>query len=662
MPGIPTHFKILELTIQKLKASNKPELLKIAQVMEKNRGFAFLGAIGPLLADFLPAYKANSYLEVWQKIFLFVGGDGQNPGFYELMQKTRDYFDKVDAAIAAQDLDALKALDGDTQNMQNEIFPALTEILSKNNLTQYFQDLEKLALKTMPKVMAGQLADPAPLPENWRAREFLFWKKTGKFATALLKGAVDSKDDRFLAYAFGYLTCYAGLVCGSPFINSIVYAPYRLHYWRHRWVNNYVDAWVYGKYESAATMNGDTPSIPYKDWPKLCDADLHKEIEITGGGADPVAVMKAIREGGPLPSDLPDDFVKYWFKSFEDIYGGKPYPPDFSPQTLKDAYQVIWLMLWFQTSGEVLGCNPPPSKLVPPSNCDQPPWADPNAPPGSSSGTSPPPPDPAAFTETDTAKKVTGIILAILGGIAALWGQWTAGGAALAGGIWLATHADEVDWTKLACHLYWVRWSYYDAMEGLIQAFAKGGVIAPDPYFLGAPYNPQDPNSVLAAIKLVKSRVAVDEYPAIWFPIDQPPFFMFDFTVDPKDYHLTQYTDASGATQTYKILVEWLKILNATLKTRGYLNSAYPDFFVDDPNNPMGTSGVRVRGEKWPVRDNIVEPKQFGNAVENAVDLLANLNAEFPDWNLDGDRGLAYFTWIFQSVPRAMPIEIAPEP
>ena len=42
-------------------------------------------------------------------------------------------------------------------------------------------------------------------------------------------------------------------------------------------------------------------------------------------------------------------------------------------------------------------------------------------------------------------------------------------------------------------------------------------------------------------------------------------------------------------------------------------------------------------------------PVEFGNVVANAVDLFQHIGPPFPDWNLDGDRGLAYFTWQFHA-------------
>ena len=664
MPGIPTHFKVLELTLERLKNSNDPKLVAMYELMDKdeNRAFAYLGAMGPTLTDFMPADKTNPYMEIWQTIFLFLSGDGQSdPGFYPLRKRFTDYLDQVTADVAAQDLDALKALDSETQYFKNDFQNDLAKVLDKTKLDKMEGDIAKLILSDCKPSVMKPLIGPAPAPDKWQPREFLFWKKTGHFARELVKLAMDSGNDKFKAYAYGYFIGFAGKVCGSPFINSIVWAPYRLHWWRHRWINNWVDTWVYGKYESGATMHKDTPSIPYDQWPKLCDAELQKDLEIPGVTMDPLAMMEAIRDGKPLPSVIDKDFADLWFKAFDQVYGSSPTPSGITAQVVNDAYLVTWLVLWFQTSNEVLGCNPPPSQLAPPSNCDQPSWVDTSAPPGSSTtGNAPPAPDQSSYTKTNTAQEVTGILLAIFGGIAALFGYVGAGGAAVAGGIWLATHAGEVDWDKLACDIYWWRWYIYDLMEGVVKGFAKSGLTYPDPYFLGCPLDEQayDPAN---GTKVVKSRITGGDfpYPAIWVPIGLPPYGgVVDFTADPRNYPSVK--DKNGNTP-YQMLVEKLKFNNQTVDTIGYRDSAYPDFFIDDKNNPLGNAGVRVGGT-WPVRGGFTNPVQFGNAVENALDLLANLGTDLPDWILDGDRGLAYFTWEFKSHPHASPIEIEPEP
>ena len=62
-------------------------------------------------------------------------------------------------------------------------------------------------------------------------------------------------------------------------------------------------------------------------------------------------------------------------------------------------------------------------------------------------------------------------------------------------------------------------------------------------------------------------------------------------------------------------------------------------------NNPLG--GDLKTGGGFPFRSAGIigaarVPMTFGNVVANAVDLFKNIDTTFPDWNLDGDRGLAW--------------------
>ena len=84
--------------------------------------------------------------------------------------------------------------------------------------------------------------------------------------------------------------------------------------------------------------------------------------------------------------------------------------------------------------------------------------------------------------------------------------------------------------------------------------------------------------------------------------------------------------------------------------TFAYLHSAYPPFWIDDAGaNPLSRGRVR-EGGAWPMKTmpGNERPGEFGNAVDNAIDVLLTAGDELPNWNLDSDRGLAYFTWEVQ--------------
>jgi hypothetical protein len=63
----------------------------------------------------------------------------------------------------------------------------------------------------------------------------------------------------------------------------------------------------------------------------------------------------------------------------------------------------------------------------------------------------------------------------------------------------------------------------------------------------------------------------------------------------------------------------------------------------------------------WPFANSGGVPTEFGSAVAEAVDLLTHLDSDFPNFNLDSDRGLAYFTWQCLSMEYTNPLAIVPE-
>ena len=91
----------------------------------------------------------------------------------------------------------------------------------------------------------------------------------------------------------------------------------------------------------------------------------------------------------------------------------------------------------------------------------------------------------------------------------------------------------------------------------------------------------------------------------------------------------------------------------------------YPSWFVDDPANPLSNGDVKTGGT-FPYRRMVPTapyPVEFGNVVANTIDLFKHIGALFPNWNLDADRGAAYFTWQFHGAsynPNGVTID--PEP
>uniref|UniRef100_Q01Z10 Putative transmembrane protein n=1 Tax=Solibacter usitatus (strain Ellin6076) TaxID=234267 RepID=Q01Z10_SOLUE len=645
MPGIPTHFVALEQVIARFSAAADPQLNAIAQTMKNQPGYAYLGSVGPAIGDFLPsdppaiqgAPGGTQYFRIWNALFGVVGGDGTpaDPGLFAILKNMNDFLDQVTTIANAEDMDALEGFQGQI-NVINQTAAQLGDLVQ--NIPSVAVGIASSIGTGMKPAVDAPVGNPVPPPEVWSVRDFLSWKKPGVFSKALLDRARGSGDERFLAYAYGYLISYITKACGSPFVNSIVLGPYRTQWWRHRWVNNWVDAWVYGKYTSGATMSGDTPAPPYDDpaWKNLCNASLHERLGKNLPAIDPVDTMTRLRSPQqPFPDILPAEFGEFWVNAFSDAYGPPAPGSPVKAEALNGAFVMTWMVLWFQTSGSALGCNPTPP-LAPPDGCgDTPPWTDPTVPGDNGSGS--PPPSPEVDTGVDTGKVVSAILLIILGGLSVLTGGLIDGAAEIAGGIDLLEHAGTVNWGKLRCDLYWYRLYLYNGLKALHDILSLGGFVYPYARELA---NDSTALSLLgtdfrydSGIKLCKSNSRREGFPA-----------------QPWDGALATWTMAPGTWESPQ--------------TVAYLATEYPSFFIDDPANPLGAGRV-LQGAAWPpgyaVQPGTQIPVEFGNLVENAVDVFSHLAVDYPNWNLDADRGMAWLTWQFTAV-YSDPVVIEPEP
>jgi hypothetical protein len=645
MPGPPTQIQLLDLVKPHLLAAPEAELQRAGTAIDHEPGYAALGAIGPALADFIPSDLtpgliggASPFVTLWRTIFAIAGGDGTPaaPGLFNVLERMTDFLDKVDAIAAAEDTGALKdmrdsgEIDTITQTAE-ELKTIVADIPTKvSGIAAAIGN----GMKPAVTVNVGETPPPYP---TWSAREFLCWKDPGTFSARLVKNALDSGDERFIAYAYGYLISYAAHVCGSSFINSSVGSVYRLHWWRKRWIDLYVDAWVWGYYGAGATMAGDTPSPPYAAWRNLCNANLQDRVDI-GAPLDPSDLMERVRTAAALPAALPGDFADFWFDAFSDAYGAEAAASRITKESLNAAYQLTRLMLWFQHSGSVLGCNPAPPVGPPPDCGDTPSWTDPTVP--GDDGSSQPPPSPSVDTDPDVGEIISGVVLILLGAATILTGGGLIFGAAeiAAGATLIVDGATQLDWAKLRCDLYWYRVYLYNGLKALHKIMVLGGFAHPYSNELAAD------EAVLTLLgipfthdsgkKNVKSRFSREDFPrgarggtpATW---GQRP---------------TQATELPSMV--------------------AYTIEAYPDFFIDSAANPLSNGDI-LTGGKWPPGYRLDAagdtPTQFGNAAENLLDVIRRWTGALPSWNLDADRGLAHLTWEFAGA-YSSPVVIQAEP
>jgi len=648
VPGIATHFQVLDLTVDALAAAG---LNSIADVIRDNP-YAYLGSIGPALMDFIssdpPAPGATppkDYAQIWRQIFSVVGGD---PGLLTTLQNINKLIDKLQALADAEDCHALEDFRDSGQLSQAEALSTqFANLLS--DVTSLAGDIFDIIRTDLRPIFCGMDPNtPAPPPTLWNARDFFSWKKSAKFAQALIARGKSIPDDRLLAYGYGWLVAYVASVTGSPFVNSVVGGPPRTQWWRQRFIKNFIDAWVYGFYNTpGATMTGqtgDTPQPPYDHWANLCSANLHQKIQLPGFNVVPEQFLNSLNQ--PFPQVIPADFASNWALAVKDAYG-TAVPPAVKPEGLNSAYLMTWLVLWFQTSGVPIGCNVQPP-VGPPGACTgDPPETNPfNFPLG---GSPPGPPIPQPDISTNSGDVACGIILAILGGVALLFGDAAAGAASIAGAIALldCSNAATIDWPGWKCKIFWFRQYMFNGIVGLQNMLSLCGFMYPDARALG-----NDANNLPSAfpvpsfgqsINLIKSngRGREQEFPSKCWDTSDKLTALSTFNQPPNSN-----SPGFEKPNTIAYVAGW----------------QYPSWFVNSSSNPLSNGDVKSNGGTQLRFDPPAQATPFGNAVDCAVDIFKHLSQTFPNWNLDGDRGLAYYNWQFKVGYDPDNVVIVPEP
>jgi hypothetical protein len=408
-----------------------------------------------------------------------------------------------------------------------------------------------------------------------------------------------------------------------------------------------VDAWVYGYYNLGmpVSWSGDIPTPNYPSWPSLCNANLHEKITLPDATA--INAQDAMAKFGQWPPQefatvLPNDFYQFWIGAYSDVYGAAPASLSFSE--FNGAYILSWLILWFQTSAESLGCNQAPPMKPPVTCAKKPGWVQPAAEPGDNgSGQQPPTPNPKVTVSG--GEEACGYLLAILG--IALFDGFAGppATAAFNGGVSLIVNAHVPDWNQLQCLLYWYQLYLYNGLDDVHQMGTLGAFLYPYA-------------SELAIGQVsIPFLVGLDQYDTGATLVKSlGPETNIQFPSMP-------WSSTSGGT--------WIRVPNSgqgndpgveAQHTVAYQDDGkYPSWFITD--NP---SAARIRGGgKWPEATSTPGvPAEFGSAVTEAVDLLTHLGDEFPNFNLDADRGQAYFTWQIPAgsyTPPTSPIGIGPE-
>jgi hypothetical protein len=658
MPGIPTKLVVADRVLDRLSAQGGPQadLLKNAD----NLPFFYWGAIGAAVGDLIaarPELGASSpntpYFQAWLPVLSMLAGAparGTTPataGVYKDLKQLRETVNKlneiVKKAVKGNPIqkDIQKVALVGMKDELNALNPAIV------NLQSVVGTLTTVRSTIGKAIFAGGPVPKAPPSTSWQIRDTLHGSHTGRFLRAITELA---SDDKQRAYALGATVGYATDLCGNPFVNSVVGGPYRNHWWRHRWISNYIDTWVYGYYQlgggkAVQIPDSGVPKPLYTNWPNVCEANLHKRIELSGLSVD--ALFDAVRANQPVPAVLPTAFVEYWQKAFNTAYG----PPGINsiiadPGNIQSAYAMTWLILWIQTSGEAIPCIPG-DRIIYPDDCGtQPPWVAVDGSVTTGNGTVTRPPDPSRDTDPSVGEIISGIVLAILAAAAWQGGLITAAVEALVAAV--ATVADGVtdpDWEKFRCYVGWTIAFQHNLTNTLHDLLAWSGLGFP--YTLALAHNdiafvnagqvsPAD-----AALSTVRSRGASGIDPASrWAgPISRASNWA-NFPSEPPELpnEFAYSTDPAVGIWPFHF-VDGFRAVPGMPAPPQQLNPQGSTPLVTDAGRFATMQGLLdVPG--------VTRGVLFGNAVDVSLELILKTKpAEFLNWDLDGDPGIGFPTW-----------------
>jgi len=484
-------------------------------------------------------------------------------------------------------------------------------------------------------------------PRACRPYEFLRWHKSGQFARALLDNA---KTDNQRAFALGWLTHVAGSVTGEPFVNNIVGGPYRTHWWRNRLAQNFVDAWVHGRFDTSppASMAGDTPTPAYADWASICSANLQDAFDVghlPGGAAGAVpAAVDAMAAGdlGTLPQQFPDEIARLLTDALDATYPAdtRPNPAgSLSAATFAEAYVGAYAVFWFLTSGQ----GPVANNAIgpPPGGCG-------TTPPSWLTPSSTPPPQQQGIT---SGNETCEIILAILAVLAILTGNTAVGIGLLVAAL---EEQPSINWDEVRCDVYWVTFAMYQIENLLRDALVLTALAYPPPILLGGP----DANgNVQPATDF--TTMPGDSAPSS-LPNNAPPSSGVALTrTNPistdRDGGYPRRLDPQVIAPDFDFFRYPLpSVVGVEADPTQNLIPAfkYPDYVL---NGSGLANGGMLNAGAFPSRYAF-----FGDAVSNARQLIAANGNALPDYNLDADRGYGWQGWhpAVLSNPGAPPVDV----
>ena len=613
MPGPIVHLIVQQRLAEYLKGQRKGG--EFAKLLEADRcsPYAHFGSMGP---DFL-FFSLKEYGTPLDELanFIFEVYDALEPliEFYE--DNIEPVVDDIENAITAVDQALFQGLFGNIK--------ATAQLATDTVLTaaaKVLVDQIDLFYPFYPKVQRG-----AP-ESDWYWFDFLHYRRTGRFATALWRLA---GDDDLRRYAIGYAGHVGTDVVGHPFVNAVVGGPYRTHWHRHKLVENWIDAYARRHY-------------PDPHWIKTClkltAQDTHLPDHVSGSYYYRLVEFP----GGRLPDKLAELLVKATHETFVvDNNGGAGHPVAFAEADFDTAYR-LWLK-WFQRSTEIGTGQPPP----------------PVPPPGAATATliqdyvNSLPPFPGGGGAPGGGFSVLGVLLAIFA-----FAKWVA--EVLVKTLeWIITHAVEIITLPYVEAIALLNWLIYQVRKGIWEVYDSlrfglvlGGYLFPEARDLDkVPWGLAFVNTSFT--QLTGGLAAGVNFAN--YPFRQEAHGL----LGPTEHHLV-YPGLGGAPREQN-MAEPAPMPFHGVNPEVFISGSFPfDPFIESLYGCRTPYGATIDATHHVDQLTWGSP-QLGSALGFSARLIASrLEHGIPNFNLDGDRGYGWKTW--RAIPADRDLDLVGAP
>jgi len=319
MPGWWIHTAVARNAIKEL-ANNPglfppstpgPSATDLYNVCYDHPAYAAVGAIGPDLFFLLPDFKPSAGS-------LLFGAAHAVKTAYDLIDPiVANYTDQI-APIEQNQAAILNAATGGlAQSIAQAASLASSVITDQMKMIAASQyDIWGILGSGVPRGYDEQVF-------YWS--DMLHYRKTYEYARQLWKRADDLKDNRFKAYAIGWMTHCAADVTGHAMVNEKCGGPYRLHWQRHHCCENHFDGSVYETQYRGGDYYQDVARSAMHLWLSF-DPDKGRNFLVTPDDRPPydlghdAAAFVNRRKTWDVDSEMPDDLAQFIVDTLADVY------------------------------------------------------------------------------------------------------------------------------------------------------------------------------------------------------------------------------------------------------------------------------------------------------------------------------------------------------